>query len=60
MLVGEKPKGSDALERRPVLRVDMKQARKVKAAVRVAKLDRSSHDVAFISVLMAKRAVHRC
>jgi DNA invertase Pin-like site-specific DNA recombinase len=51
----ETGKGVDALERRPVLRAAMEQARKVKAAVCVAKLDRLSRDVAFISGLMAKR-----
>jgi DNA invertase Pin-like site-specific DNA recombinase len=51
----ETGKGADALERRPVLRAAMEQARKAKAAVCVAKLDRLSRDVAFISGLMAKR-----
>jgi DNA invertase Pin-like site-specific DNA recombinase len=51
----ETGKGSDALERRSVLRAAMDQARKAKAAVCVAKLDRLSRDVAFISGLMAKR-----
>ena len=46
----ETGKGSDALNRRPVLRAAMEQARKAKAAVCVAKLDRLSRDVAFISV----------
>jgi DNA invertase Pin-like site-specific DNA recombinase len=51
----ETGKGADALERRPVLRAAMEQARKAKAAVCVAKLDRLSRDVAFISGLMARR-----
>jgi DNA invertase Pin-like site-specific DNA recombinase len=51
----ETGKGVDALERRPVLRAAMEQARKAKVAVCVAKLDRLSRDVAFISGLMAKR-----
>jgi DNA invertase Pin-like site-specific DNA recombinase len=51
----ETGKGADALDRRPVLRTAMEQARKAKAGVCVAKLDRLSRDVAFISGLMAKR-----
>jgi DNA invertase Pin-like site-specific DNA recombinase len=49
----ETGKGADALDRRPVLREALAQARKAKAAVLVAKLDRLSRDVAFISGLMA-------
>ena len=51
----ETGKGSDALERRPVLKAALAEARKSKAAVAVAKLDRLSRDVAFISSLMAQR-----
>src|SRR5215469_1502435 len=51
----ETGKGSDALERRPVLRDALAAARKSKAAVCVAKLDRLSRDVAFISGLMAQK-----
>jgi DNA invertase Pin-like site-specific DNA recombinase len=51
----ETGKGDDALERRPVLREALAQAKKAKAAVVVAKLDRLSRDVAFISGLMAQR-----
>jgi DNA invertase Pin-like site-specific DNA recombinase len=51
----ETGKGSDALDRRPVLRDALAQARKLKASVVVAKLDRLSRDVAFISGLMAQR-----
>ena len=51
----ETGKGADALERRPVLREALAQARKAKAAVVVAKLDRLSRDVAFVSGLMAQR-----
>lgn len=51
----ETGKGSDALERRPQLAQALAQARKAKAAVCVAKLDRLSRDVAFISTLMAQR-----
>jgi DNA invertase Pin-like site-specific DNA recombinase len=50
----ETGKGADALERRPVLRDALAQAKKAKAAVLVAKLDRLSRDVAFISGLMAQ------
>ena len=51
----ETGKGADALDRRPVLRDALAKARKAKAAVVVAKLDRLSRDVAFISGLMAQR-----
>jgi DNA invertase Pin-like site-specific DNA recombinase len=51
----ETGKGADALERRPVLREALARAKKAKAAVVVAKLDRLSRDVAFISGLMAQR-----
>lgn len=51
----ETGKGADALDRRPVLREALAQARKAKAAVIVAKLDRLSRDVAFISTMMAQR-----
>ena len=51
----ETGKGTDALDRRPVLREALAQARRGKAAVVVAKLDRLSRDVAFISGLMAQR-----
>jgi DNA invertase Pin-like site-specific DNA recombinase len=51
----ETGKGSDALERRPLLREALAVARKAKAAVCVARLDRLSRDVAFISGLMAQR-----
>jgi DNA invertase Pin-like site-specific DNA recombinase len=51
----ETGKGSDALERRPQLASALAAARKAKAAVVVAKLDRLSRDVHFISGLMAQR-----
>lgn len=51
----ETGKGSDALDRRPQLAAALAQARKAKAAVVVAKLDRLSRDVHFISGLMAQR-----
>src|SRR5450432_4935821 len=49
-------KGHDAIDRRPQLAAVLALARKTKgAAVLVAKLDRLSRDVAFISDLMARR-----
>ncbi len=51
----ETGKGSDALDRRPMLRDALALARKSKAAVVVAKLDRLSRDVSFIAGLMAQR-----
>lgn len=51
----ETGKGADALDRRPELRAALAAARRHKAPVVVAKLDRLSRDVAFISGLMAQR-----
>jgi DNA invertase Pin-like site-specific DNA recombinase len=51
----ETGKGSDALDRRPVLSQALAEARKAKVPVLVAKLDRLSRDVHFISGLMAHR-----
>lgn len=51
----ETGKGADALERRPQLSAALAAARKAKAAVVVAKLDRLSRDVAFIAGMMAQR-----
>jgi DNA invertase Pin-like site-specific DNA recombinase len=51
----ETGKGADALERRPQLAASLKAAKKAKCAVVVAKLDRLSRDVHFISGLMSKR-----
>jgi DNA invertase Pin-like site-specific DNA recombinase len=51
----ETAKGADALDRRPQLKAALKAAKKLKASVGVAKLDRLSRDVAFISGLMAQR-----
>jgi DNA invertase Pin-like site-specific DNA recombinase len=51
----ETGKGADALDRRPVLREALAQARKAKASIVVAKLDRLSRDVAFIAGLMAQK-----
>lgn len=51
----ETGKGADALERRPKLAAALATAKRRKCAVVVAKLDRLSRDVAFISGLMAQR-----
>lgn len=51
----ESGKGADALALRPVLNDALKAAQKLKAVIVVAKLDRLSRDVAFISGLMAQR-----
>src|SRR5579863_10001992 len=51
----ETGKGSDALERRPGLAAGLKAARAARAPMLVAKLDRLSRDVHFISGLMAHR-----
>jgi DNA invertase Pin-like site-specific DNA recombinase len=51
----ETGKGADALDRRPKLAAALAEARKVKGTVCVAKLDRLSRDVHFISGLMAHR-----
>src|SRR5215471_13521140 len=51
----ETGKGYDALERRPRLAAALQTANKAKAVVIVAKLDRLSRDVAFISSLMVER-----
>jgi DNA invertase Pin-like site-specific DNA recombinase len=51
----ETGKGSDALERRPQLAAALADARRKKCSIGVAKLDRLSRDVHFISGLMAHR-----
>jgi DNA invertase Pin-like site-specific DNA recombinase len=51
----ETGKGADALDRRPQLEAALARARKLKCSVLVAKLDRLSRDVHFISGLMAQR-----
>jgi DNA invertase Pin-like site-specific DNA recombinase len=51
----ETGKGADALDRRPQLRAALAAARKQRAHVAVAKLDRLSRDVHFISGLMAHK-----
>jgi DNA invertase Pin-like site-specific DNA recombinase len=47
--------GSDAMDRRPQLAAALKAARQTKSPVMVAKLDRLSRDVHFISGLMTHR-----
>jgi DNA invertase Pin-like site-specific DNA recombinase len=51
----ESGKGADALDLRPQLAAALAAARKAKCSVVVAKLDRLSRDVAFVSRLMAQR-----
>ena len=51
----ESGKGADALDLRPQLPTALAAARKAKCSVLVAKLDRLSRDVAFVSGLMAQR-----
>jgi DNA invertase Pin-like site-specific DNA recombinase len=48
----ETGKGSDAIERRPQLKAALAAAKRLKCHVAVAKLDRLSRDVHFISGLM--------
>jgi DNA invertase Pin-like site-specific DNA recombinase len=54
-LDAEPGKGSDALERRPQLAAALAQARRRRCSIGVAKLDRLSRDVHFISGLMAHK-----
>jgi len=51
----ETGKGSDALDRRPQLKAALASARKLRCHVAVAKLDRLSRDVHFVSGLMAHK-----
>jgi DNA invertase Pin-like site-specific DNA recombinase len=51
----ETGRGADALERRPQLKAALAEARRLKCVVVVAKLDRLSRDVHFISGLMTHR-----
>jgi DNA invertase Pin-like site-specific DNA recombinase len=51
----ETGKGADALDRRPCLSAAIKSARQHKAPIIVAKLDRLSRDVHFISGLMSHK-----
>ena len=50
----ETGKGADALERRPQLAAALGEAKRLKCAVLVAKLDRLSRDVHFLSGLMVQ------
>ena len=51
----ESGKGADAISSRPILGKALAKAKKLKLPIVVAKLDRLSRDVAFISGLMAQR-----
>jgi DNA invertase Pin-like site-specific DNA recombinase len=51
----ETDKGSDALDRRPQLKAALAAAKRLKCPVAVAKLDRLSRDVHFISGLMSHK-----
>jgi DNA invertase Pin-like site-specific DNA recombinase len=51
----ETGKGTDALDRRPQLAAALATARRLRCAILVAKIDRLSRDVAFISGLMVQR-----
>ena len=51
----ESGKGTDAIDRRPELAAALAQAKKLRCPVLVAKLDRLSRDVAFVSGLMASK-----
>jgi DNA invertase Pin-like site-specific DNA recombinase len=51
----ESGKGADALDQRPQLAAALDKARRRRCSIVVAKLDRLSRDVAFISGLMAQR-----
>ena len=51
----ETGKGADALDRRPQLAAALEAARRQKAPIIVAKLDRLSRDVHFISGLMTHK-----
>jgi DNA invertase Pin-like site-specific DNA recombinase len=51
----ETGKGADAMDRRPQLKAALTAARKQRCQVAVAKLDRLSRDVHFISGLMAHK-----
>jgi DNA invertase Pin-like site-specific DNA recombinase len=51
----ETGKGSDALDRRPQLKAALAAARKLRCHVAVAKLDRLSRDVHFVSGLMSHK-----
>jgi len=50
-----KPEGADALDRRPQLAIALAEAKRRKCPIVVAKLDRRSRDVHFISGLMTQK-----
>jgi DNA invertase Pin-like site-specific DNA recombinase len=56
----ETGKGADAIDRRPELKAALAAARRIRAPVIVAKLDRLSRDVAFIAGLMAAQVPFTC
>jgi DNA invertase Pin-like site-specific DNA recombinase len=56
----ETGKGADALDRRPQLKAALAAAKRVRAPIIVAKLDRLSRDVAFIAGLMAAQTPFVC
>jgi DNA invertase Pin-like site-specific DNA recombinase len=56
----ETGKGADALDRRPELKAALIAARRIRAPIIVAKLDRLSRDVAFIAGLMAAQTPFVC
>jgi DNA invertase Pin-like site-specific DNA recombinase len=56
----ETGKGADAIDRRPELKAALAAAKRVRAPIIVAKLDRLSRDVAFIAGLMAARVPFTC
>ena len=56
----ETGKGADALDRRPELKAALAAARRIRAPIIVAKLDRLSRDVAFIAGLMASHVPFLC
>jgi DNA invertase Pin-like site-specific DNA recombinase len=51
----ESAKGDDALDRRPQLAAALRRARRLRCAILVARLDRLSRNVHFISGLMSRR-----
>ena len=56
----ETGKGADALDRRPQLKAALTAAKRARAPIIVAKLDRLSRDVAFVAGLMADRVPFVC
>ena len=56
----ETGKGADAIDRRPELKAALAAARRIRAPIIVAKLDRLSRDVAFIAGLMASHVPFLC